>query len=47
MKMEQFELEKFVMDFFGLSDEITENDKIDVDFGQLVNLIAYFESKQC
>lgn len=31
--MEQFELEKFVMDFFGLSDEVTENDKVYADFG--------------
>lgn len=42
--MEQCEKERFVLEYFGLS-EANENTPINTDFGQLVNLLyMWYES---
>jgi len=40
------ELEEFTANYFGLeTDNVSENDKINADFGQIVNLLAMYEEK--
>lgn len=44
-KQEECPLEACVREYFGLPESITENDKIDADFGDLGNLLAYYHNK--
>lgn len=41
------ELELFVEDYFGLSESVSENHIIKVDYGQIVNLLAVYRDKVC
>lgn len=44
--MEQCEFESAVIEYFGLQEEsVNENSKIHTDFGQLVNLLAFYQQK--